>query len=894
MAIKDGLSKKPNVNIRVGDLLEHNSTKTLLKITNVGVNTITTKVVRTSDKRFPLNSIQKTSPRLIGVTYTKVSNVERGIETSDGKKGGLLQGKSHKQGGIKAIITDSKQPVELEGGETVINKEASKKHCKLLSRINQSAGGGVVIPCDIKDEVNTINVKHGGKISKYKVVYVEDDVSELKSRMFDDKQEAIDFVSTKKLSLLTEKVKQEENYYEWRVLPYGAYKKYNTVAEMLLENGGKTFKNNNMETKMQQGGQVDDKYKNEEVDGYYPYREFTRRQFADYVNFRKHGTPKKQAIEMALTSKKERESFEDGGEIENNDNDNNNEDCLCKDKLGIKHISCETIITDKKANVTSKVVSSDESGVTLKPVSSLEAFPTQEFKVSWDELERKFNEGDIDISGYEHSEADSKILYLVGNTMKHGGKAYHRGGNPGEDFDLIKNYLYDITHHDAVVKRLNDDTYELVFNPYVTTDEMDEYQQTLEAPLVLGKQQVLNQAFSIIDFIANERKMVVRVGEVNMANGGVINKTFIATEPGLIEVLKGEARSAEVKEGDIFIATNETPYFYEGQLQTKGMFSLQPGLSGKKTDITPFELKGKDIIFGLRKRNIDGVDSMSSFAQFKTTMAKGGLIEKPQLSDFVKSESSRGKRTKGDISPIMDYIYVTQSWREEGKYNGSVGGGRSYSILDFNNKEKSFNTEQDALDFVWKVATTWEHSIQEMYKIAELNKNMAKGGQIPNNYKGKSPEEVWNSWTKAQRLHFINDHITELGDIKNKVLEDVAESRLVEFQNLPFKLKKEIERHFTIGQYKQGGPIDEYARGGKSCPVNMSIQTLIFKKDKFSKQEAILWAKNHDYIASKVDEKPHTWRIRQTKPSSFRKNSLVSKKFGDSGITVVFGCKKSK
>ena len=77
-------------------------------------------------------------------------------ETSNGKRGGLLKGKPHYDkdgnslGGIKAVVTDAGgKPVELEGGEVIINKEASKKHWKALSKINQSAGNGVpILPTD--------------------------------------------------------------------------------------------------------------------------------------------------------------------------------------------------------------------------------------------------------------------------------------------------------------------------------------------------------------------------------------------------------------------------------------------------------------------------------------------------------------------------------------------------------------------------------------------------------------------------------------------------------------------------------------------------------------------------------------------------------------------------
>ena len=94
------------------------------------------------------------------------------IVTNDGTKGGNLTGKPHKNkrgedvGGIKAVVTDANnRPVELEGGEVIINKEASKKHWKELSRINQSAGGGVPInkPVDPHDE-DPEEYSKGGKI----------------------------------------------------------------------------------------------------------------------------------------------------------------------------------------------------------------------------------------------------------------------------------------------------------------------------------------------------------------------------------------------------------------------------------------------------------------------------------------------------------------------------------------------------------------------------------------------------------------------------------------------------------------------------------------------------------------------------------------------------------
>lgn len=95
------------------------------------------------------------------------------VVTNDGKKGGWLVGKRHYDkngkslGGIKAVVTDAGgKPVELEGGEVIINREASKKYWKELSRINQSAGNGVPIepPSDAFDEDPSEDYENGGKI----------------------------------------------------------------------------------------------------------------------------------------------------------------------------------------------------------------------------------------------------------------------------------------------------------------------------------------------------------------------------------------------------------------------------------------------------------------------------------------------------------------------------------------------------------------------------------------------------------------------------------------------------------------------------------------------------------------------------------------------------------
>ena len=72
--------------------------------------------------------------------------------TNNGKKGGLLKGKSHDEGGIKAVVTDTGQPVELEGEEVIINKKSMQDQTEysvkgtpkeIASAINSVDGNGV-------------------------------------------------------------------------------------------------------------------------------------------------------------------------------------------------------------------------------------------------------------------------------------------------------------------------------------------------------------------------------------------------------------------------------------------------------------------------------------------------------------------------------------------------------------------------------------------------------------------------------------------------------------------------------------------------------------------------------------------------------------------------------
>ena len=117
-----------------------------------------------------------------GATGTTASIIQTGIATANAlaqvatiqsqkfAKGGILNGPSHAQGGIKTPFG------ELEGGEAVINKKSTKKYGGILSAINEAGGGkkfarGGILPnpstistpnslnSDILKAINSIEMK---------------------------------------------------------------------------------------------------------------------------------------------------------------------------------------------------------------------------------------------------------------------------------------------------------------------------------------------------------------------------------------------------------------------------------------------------------------------------------------------------------------------------------------------------------------------------------------------------------------------------------------------------------------------------------------------------------------------------------------------------------------
>jgi hypothetical protein len=105
------------------------------------------------------------------------------------------------------------------------------------------------------------------------------------------------------------------------------------------------------------------------------------------------------------------------------------------------------------------------------------------------------------------------------------------------------------------------------------------------------------------------------------------------------------------------------------------------------------------------------------------------------------------------------------------------GGETDLKIVE-NAEEESFLTVSDA-------------------KPNSMAVKLADGGSIPNNYSGRTTEDIWNNLTENQRVHFMFDHFSELGIEENEIVMYANK----EFKSLNENIQDAFKVHTMMGQY---------------------------------------------------------------------------------------------
>ena len=66
----------------------------------------------------------------------------------------------------------------------------------------------------------------------------------------------------------------------------------------------------------------------------------------------------------------------------------------------------------------------------------------------------------------------------------------------------------------------------------------------------------------------------------------------------------------------------------------------------------------------------------------------------------------------------------------------------------------------------------------------------------------------------------------------------------------------------------------------------MEVQSVLFKKDKYTKKKAEKWLKENDFKVKKVDTTPTLYRYRQLEPSLFHKDKYKIKSLEGSNTVL--------
>ena len=200
---------------------------------------------------------------------------------------------------------------------------------------------------------------------------------------------------------------------------------------------------------------------------------------------------------------------------------------------------------------------------------------------------------------------------------------------------------------------------------------------------------------------------------------------------------------------------------------------------------------------------------------------------KSQMKPTVKKTVSKLKKRYligGDIAPIGTVEWTDKVIDEADSY---------FRALEKEAKESNIKlgdfVAEDYIDHLYDTLVALgqpdneetklqaEQYYTEWLLVNEANERRAakvggiyKRGGIPNNYKGKSAEQVWSLWDERQKQGFILDH--NLEDYFTISEDGKLDKDEIKYKNLHQLVKYEIESHVEGGQYKSGGGVDDYTK----------------------------------------------------------------------------------
>lgn len=108
------------------------------------------------------------------------------METYNGKQGGIFEGKSHAEGGIKGIVEDTQQAIEVEGKEALLPKETMKEQkelsvqgtpAEIVDQITEITTGTPASDIKVTDDAQPIKVESGQAIINKRTMAIDKQIT---------------------------------------------------------------------------------------------------------------------------------------------------------------------------------------------------------------------------------------------------------------------------------------------------------------------------------------------------------------------------------------------------------------------------------------------------------------------------------------------------------------------------------------------------------------------------------------------------------------------------------------------------------------------------------------------------------------------------------------------
>lgn len=231
----------------------------------------------------------------------------------------------------------------------------------------------------------------------------------------------------------------------------------------------------------------------------------------------------------------------------------------------------------------------------------------------------------------------------------------------------------------------------------------------------------------------------------------------------------------------------------------------------------------------------------------KTTKEYKDMVRQRQVEHMKKirearkekEESKKGQGNDRDAArPAKPY-----GWRLRGKHNY-----RKPTLKQIRNGEAYYEGRVNRADVKRK-----------KFPMLEKGGYMEHGGAIKNQYEGREPQDIWDSYTKEQKLHFLYDHHEEINEYKGISSEEENPWFNVSYKsnwaNLDEDVKNRFANHVRGGQYAKGGEIKYSTYENKSMEY---IEGEIAHTERSARQ----FQQMGDY-ESMEDRKEHVRKLRE-------------------------------